>query len=73
MSPEEVKRLLPGNRILLGDLPGKVKSIGYGQRPDDGEHFVRVEVELDGGGGGTVSGSMISELHNASAWQGLIG
>lgn len=74
MSPEEAKHLLPGNRIILGDMPGKIHSIGYGQRPDDGTHFVRIGVVLDNGAVGEISGDMIDELrHDVGAWDKIVG
>lgn len=69
VSPDEANHLVPGNRIILGDMPGKVHAIGYGQRPDDGDHYVKITVHLDNGGVGEVSGDMISELRrDLGAW-----
>ena len=73
MSTDEAKTLLPGNRVILGDMPGKVQAIGYGQRPDDGEHFVKVTIDFDNGSRGTVSGSFLDDLRrDMGAWTGVL-
>lgn len=61
MQIEQAKRLLPGNRVILAGMPGVVKAIGYGQE-NDGDHFVRIQIDLDNMGKAEVRGNMIEEL-----------
>lgn len=73
MTLDEAKTLVPGNRVILGDMPGKVYSVGYGQRPDDGEHYIRIVIDFDNGARGSVEGNFVEDIRrDFGAWTGVV-